>query len=445
MDSEKKSGATQINYDKLNIGLTVKLSLAYIWISLFNNVFDTALPKILTDPVSLGGLGMNHTWKGLVMAADNIIGLFILPLFGFLSDRTRTRFGKRTPYIVIGGILAALSWTAAGFALLAQKRVLFLITLGLGLTFISMSRPASLAVLPDFTLLKNRRKANAITQILSVVATLGGIVLVALMTSYSGYPWIFEATAGLMLVLIALYIILVKEKTYEKTFPKEKQTEDNQFLDYNTAKEHLVRNKAALFAAVFFFYVSFNGLVSSLSVYSAEVLHLSAGSFTIPQLLTLVSACVIAVPVSKLQTLIKRKFLLILGYAIMILSFLMASFQRSINVFMIAGFVFAGLGYSVSIVNLYPYVLELSNQSNIGKNTGFFNLVMMCAMVITPILSGYFIDKWGIVILFPYCLISLALGVVSLFLIYDKSPIYLKKNRNQAAQTPPDGAPEEKN
>jgi len=428
MGKTEGSGAKQTNYDKLSVGLTVKLSLAFIWISLFNSVFDTALPKILTDPVSLGGLGMSHTWKGLIMALDNIVGLFILPVFGFLSDRTRTRFGKRTPYIVIGGTLAALSWAAAGYALYTHNNILFLVTLGLGLTFISMSRPASLAVLPDFTLLKNRRNANAITQILSVVATLLGIVLVMLMTNYKGYPWIFEATAALMLVFITLYVIFVKEKKYEKTFPKEKQSEDIQFLDYNTDRKHLARNKTALFIAVFFFYVSFNGLVSSLSVYSAEVLGLSSGSFTIPQLLTLISACVIAVPVSKLQFVMKRKFLLILGYAIMILAFLVVSFQHSINALMIAGFVLAGLGYSVSIVNLYPYVLELSNQSNLGRNTGFFNLVMMFAMVVTPIVSGLFIDQWGITILFPYCLIALALGIASLFLIYDKSPIYLRKN-----------------
>ncbi len=428
MCSAEDSGKRQIGFDKLSLGLTVKLSLAFIWISLFNNVFDTALPKILIDPVSQGGLGMNHTWKGLVMALDNIIGLFILPLFGYLSDRTRTRFGKRTPYIVLGGGLAALSWAAAGLALYLHHKVWFLVMLGLGLAFISMSRPASLAILPDFTLLKNRRKANAITQILSVIATLGGIILVMLMTDFLGYPWIFWTTSALMLILVALYVLLVREKKYEAIFPKEKQTEDKQFLDYNTAKQHLFRNRTALFAAVFFFYISFNGLVSSLSVYSSEVLGLEAGSFTVPQLLTLVSACIIAVPVSKLQTFMKRKFLLISGYAIMILAFLIASFQHSINALMIAGFVLAGIGYSVAIVNLYPYVLELSNQSNIGKNTGFFNLVMMLAMVVTPILSGVLIDKWGITILFPYCLISLALGTVSLFFIYDKSPIYLKKN-----------------
>jgi|AGTN01.1.fsa_nt_gi Major Facilitator Superfamily. len=412
----------QYDFKKHNIGLTFKLSLAFVWISIFNAVFDNALPKILVDPVSEGGLGLNYTDKGIVMALDNIFGVFILPLFGLLSDKTRSKFGKRTPYIIAGALLAVISWGLAGYALYIRNNWFFIIALGAGLLFISMSRPASLAILPDFTMLHNRRKANAITQILSVVATLYGIILVTVLMKY-GYYWIFPATVISMLIFIVLHLFLVKEKKYEKEFPKEEETESGEDLsldDYKTDKKHIFRNKLALFGAVFFFYVSFNGLLSSLANYATEVLHLDKSSFTVPQLLTLVAACIVAVPVSKLQNKIKRKYLLIFGFIIMLGAFALAFFQNSMNALMIIGFILAGLGYSVSIVNLYPYVLELSDPRRIGRSTGVFNLVMMLAMVFTPIMSGFLIDKYSIKVLFPYCLAALLLGTVSLFFIYDK-------------------------
>ncbi|MDR3264077.1 MAG: MFS transporter [Clostridiales bacterium] len=402
---------------------TLKISLAFAWISIFNSVFDAIMPLIATDSVAVGGLGLDDFWKGVVMALDNILGLFLLPIFGILSDKSRSKYGKRTPYILIFAIAAVVLWILAGIALGLNSKWMFLILVGSVLALNAMSRPASLALLPDLTPLSLRRKANALTQIVSIIATVVGIALVELRTLVD-YQFIFYIDALLMAVLIVVFIFTVRENRWRKEYddlPEAEKGEDSEteVNDFNVNREHIKRNKIILLAAVFFFYMAFNGLVSSLSVYATDVLGLLKGGFTIPQLLCLVAACAAAVPVSKLSKKLQRRHLLIIGLDIMILAFIIASTQRSLTVLMFVSFIMAGIGYSVALVNLFPYMLELSDPKEIGKSTGIFNTAMTVAMVVTPIASGALQVALGRLILFPYCLATLAIAVVLLFFIKD--------------------------
>ncbi|HZJ89322.1 MAG TPA: MFS transporter [Bacilli bacterium] len=88
---------------KLNQKRTYLVGLAFMSITLFWTVYDNVIAKMLVD-----NFGLNQTWSGLVMALDNIFALFMLPFFGRLSDRTRTKYGRRKPFIVIGTVLAAV-------------------------------------------------------------------------------------------------------------------------------------------------------------------------------------------------------------------------------------------------------------------------------------------------------------------------------------------------
>ena len=95
---------------KLNYKKTICVGFAFFLISMFWQAYDTLVPKILTDK-----FGMAQTWSGAIMALDNLIALFLLPIFGAISDKTKTRFGRRTPYIVIGTVVASVSFFALSF------------------------------------------------------------------------------------------------------------------------------------------------------------------------------------------------------------------------------------------------------------------------------------------------------------------------------------------
>ena len=101
---------------KLNNKRTFLVGLAFMTITLFWTVYDLVIAKMLVD-----NFGLNQAWSGFVMALDNILALFLLPLFGRLSDKTSTKMGKRKPFILIGTIIAAVLFVGVSFFDLAQQ------------------------------------------------------------------------------------------------------------------------------------------------------------------------------------------------------------------------------------------------------------------------------------------------------------------------------------
>jgi MFS family permease len=96
---------------KLDYKKTFFVGLAFFFICMFWQTYDSVITKILIDK-----FGLNQTWSGVVMALDNILALFLLPLFGGLSDKTNTKLGRRTPYIILGTIVAAFAFIGLSFS-----------------------------------------------------------------------------------------------------------------------------------------------------------------------------------------------------------------------------------------------------------------------------------------------------------------------------------------
>ena len=96
---------------KLNYKRTILVGFAFFLICTFWQAYDTIIPKILTDK-----FGMSQANSGVIMALDNILALFMLPLFGAISDKCKSRMGRRTPFILIGTIVAAAALMALSFA-----------------------------------------------------------------------------------------------------------------------------------------------------------------------------------------------------------------------------------------------------------------------------------------------------------------------------------------
>ena len=121
---------------KLNYRRTVFVGFAFFLICLFWQAYDTVIPKILTDK-----FGMSQAHSGIIMALDNILALFMLPLFGAVSDRCRHRSGRRTPFIVVGTVAAAVLLVSLSFVDNAQLKSIGAVS--------AVDDPAALAVLYD--------------------------------------------------------------------------------------------------------------------------------------------------------------------------------------------------------------------------------------------------------------------------------------------------------
>jgi MFS family permease len=95
---------------KLNYKKVIYVGLAFFLISMFWQAYDNVISKILIDK-----FGLNQTWSGVVMAFDNVLALFLLPLFGHISDKANAKMGRRTPFIIVGTIIAAFAFVSMSF------------------------------------------------------------------------------------------------------------------------------------------------------------------------------------------------------------------------------------------------------------------------------------------------------------------------------------------
>ena len=102
---------------KLNYKRTILVGFAFFLICAFWQAYDATIPMILTNK-----FGMSQAWSGVIMAADNVLAVILLPLFGTLSDKCRHRSGRRTPFIVVGTLCAAILLVFLSFADNAQLK-----------------------------------------------------------------------------------------------------------------------------------------------------------------------------------------------------------------------------------------------------------------------------------------------------------------------------------
>ena len=95
---------------KLNYKRTILVGFAFFLISAFWQAYDAIVPLALTNH-----FGLPQSISGVVMSVDNILAVFMLPIFGALSDRVMTRFGRRTPFIVLGTVAAVVAFICLTF------------------------------------------------------------------------------------------------------------------------------------------------------------------------------------------------------------------------------------------------------------------------------------------------------------------------------------------
>ncbi|MDE6963484.1 MAG: MFS transporter, partial [Lachnospiraceae bacterium] len=129
---------------KLNYRRTFFIGLAFLSISAFWQMYDNIIPLILQ-----GTFGIGETVTGMIMAADNVLALFLLPLFGSLSDKVDTKAGKRMPFIVTGTILAVIFLMMLPAADRSVNLPLFVIALFALLISMGTYRSPAVALMPD--------------------------------------------------------------------------------------------------------------------------------------------------------------------------------------------------------------------------------------------------------------------------------------------------------
>lgn len=403
---------------KLNYKRTFFIGCAFFTIMLLWQVYNYMCPLFLED------LGINDTYKGLIMAGDNIFALVMLPVFGTLSDKTKTKLGKRMPYIIVGTLLAAITFPFVAAFGIAGNLVGLLITMGLILFFMNIYRAPAVALMPDLTPKKYRSKANGI---INLMGGIGGIFAYGTALLFGNkYPLIpFIVTSVLMVAALVILLATIKEaKILAEIENDEEVKEEINNLEPLSKKQK--KNLIFILCAVFFWFFAVNAVETFWGTYAWDIFFdNNPGNKTtgaIALLIFTASSIASYLPGGIMAQKIGRKKTIIIGVISIFLPFFIASFLSSWNLIgFVILFVLAGFGWAAINSNSYPMVVEYANGSNGGKFTGFYYTASQLAQTITPLIIGGVMDLIGRRMMFPYSSLFLLVALTFMILVKENS------------------------
>jgi len=404
---------------KLNYKRTILVGFAFFLIQCFWSAYDAIIPIILKNKY-----GMSETANGFIMSLDNILALFMLPLFGSISDKVNTRFGRRTPFIVGGTILAVIF-----FNILGLVDVLWLFILVLLLTLISMAtfRSPAVALMPDVTCKPHRSKANAI---INLMGTFGAMIVLGLgivfktsevgKTEFSDY---ILAVTSVMLLALIIFILTVREPKWAQEMQEntvkyfgDKEAEEREIHGGGLSPEQK-RSLILILVSVALWFIGYNAVISKYSLYATHVIK---QDFNLTLIIAQGAAIIAYFPVGFIASKVGRRKTILAGVIMLTAAFFMAIFitEHSPIYLMYILFSLAGIAWATINVNSFPMVVELAKGSDVGKYTGYYYTASMAAQVVTPTLVGIIMDIANSYRpLFPYATIFVGLAFVTMFFV----------------------------
>ncbi len=417
---------------KLNVKRTVLIGLAFMSILSFWQMYDQVIPYLLENTFSLSTLEANS-----IMSIDNILAIFMLPLFGALSDKTKSPLGKRTPYILFGTIISAALLILLGVFTSSAQKAPFLIVLFLLLFTMSTYRTPAVAYMPDVTPKPLRSKGNAI---INLVGYIGGIFSTVLMmfllkseknengeTVYDAgqsFLPLFIVIATFMLVCVLILVFSIRENNLLKKVSKE-MTDENEKNDDNARAQKsklprdVFKSLILILISVFLWFMAYNAVTTAFSRYCVEILGSDLGTSSGYLLTATIAAIAAFVPLGHLSDKLGRKRTVLLGIAAMTICYGIAIFLRSSTPVIYLLFSIVGIGWAAINVNSFPMVVEMASGSDVGKYTGFYYTFSMAAQITTPLLSGLLIDNLsiGYKVLFPYAVFFSAFSFITMMMV----------------------------
>ena len=248
------------------------------------------------------------------------------------------------------------------------------------------------------------------------------------MMSYVAY---FGITAGVMLIALVVFRAKVNEPKLVEIMHEDSRKygiEENDIDEETGEKRKLSRaeRRSLIFilVSIVFWFMGYNAVTSKYSVYAGNILN---KDYNTTMMIAQVAAIAAYLPVGMVASKVGRKRTILAGVVMLCAAFGAAAFvnENSSIIVMYLLFALAGIGWATINVNSFPMVVEMCSGGNVGKYTGYYYTASMAAQVVTPMVSGYIMDSFGMKTLFPYAAIFVALAFVTMLFVMhgDNKPI----------------------
>ena len=410
---------------KLNYKRTFFVGLAFLSISAFWQMYDNIIPLILQNTFHL-----NETIIGAIMAMDNVLAVFLLPIIGTMSDKVDTKMGKRTPFIIGGTLVAVICMMLLPLADHYKLLGLFVVALALTLVAMAMYRSPAVALMPDLTPKPLRSSANAVINLMGAVGAIYALILIRVLVKKEENPSylpVFIGVACMMLLAVVILVATINEKKIAAKIAEEypEEAEEEKEKEEHGLPVPVKRSLVLILLSIFLWFTAYNAVTTAFSRYAVTVWGMEGGGFASCLMVAMVAAIISYIPIGMISSKIGRKKSILIGLIMMFISYTSVFFYPTYNATANIFFAVIGIGWAAISVNSLPMVVEMSKGSDIGKYTGLYYTFSMTAQIFTPIVSGALLQYVSYNTLFPYAMFFTACAFITMSMVKhgDSKPV----------------------
>ncbi len=405
--------------EKLDIKLTFLIGFAFFCTSISWSLYNQQVPISLLAYISSIAI------VGLIMGLDNLVGVIVQPIMGNVSDNTRTKWGRRMPYIMIGIPVSAIF-----FALIAFETSLFSLLFFMFCFIIAMSfyRSQTVALMPDFIQPQHRSKANSIINMMSAISLVAASLISLFLVDLS-LQLAYITVSIIMIIGLIVLILTVKEKnaySYQlllmaEASGAEKIVEMKEKVGLKASFKDVLeeddKSTITMLFAIFFISVGWAALNALLTPYGVIILGLTRGQAGGLMLYGAIAFLVSAFPLAVLAEKYGRRLFIKIGLMIFSVSLILGFFIRDILLVSIL-ILFIGIAYACIIVNTIVIIWGLApSEKKIGTYTGMYYLFTFSAEIFGPGLVGLITDLTGWEYFFLNGAIFLIIALILMFFV----------------------------
>ncbi len=390
---------------KAYYGVTFLIGMGFFTMGLMDPLYDTYVPIFLGRFIGSKGL------IGTVMTLDNIFALFLIPIISAASDRTRTKIGRRMPYIIVTLPLTAVFFSMLPFAALKSLAFLVIVIFLLNV-FKQAARGPVVALMPDTIPGEYRSEANGVINTMGgIAAILGTVGLAKLMDVYVDWPGIGRIKEVLPFPIAGVLVVLAAILLF--AFIREKKPEDIE----GEKRVPLLRSLKTIFAesdksafwillSILLWFFGYQGVLPFIGLYSVEIIGTTTGTAAFAAGMVGIAYAIFAIPSGILAHRIGRKKLirisLIALTIVLLLIYFHAPAVRGMGLtgtpvlisFWFLMFLF-GMFWVAVITNSFPMLWQMATYADMGIYTGLYYTFSQAAAILSPPVTGGLIDLFG--------------------------------------------------
>ena len=225
-----------------------------------------------------------------------------------------------------------------------------------------------------------------------------------------------------MVVAVVLLVLTVREKKLAQEVAKtnlEEETEEEAKADQTgELTPGVKRSLTMILISIFLWFTAYNAVTTAFSRYARTVWGMEGGGFANCLMVATVAAIISYIPIGMISAKVGRKKTIMGGLVLMLISFFAAIFFTEYHAVINLGFALIGMGWAAVSVNSLPMVVEMCSSEDVGKYTGLYYTFSMSAQIVTPILSGAFLQYVSYRTLFPYACVFTVAAMITMSMVH---------------------------